>query len=121
RRRWHGPWYRLDGRKVGPGVIRVSASALDILWSDLRLPGSPAPLAVRSVGETRDERARIRDEVYANLADRGLFRGGELDPALRERLELLAHASLVVECEALIDLSDPRSEEHTSELQSREK
>ncbi len=88
-------------------MIRVSASALDILWSDLRLPGSPAPLAVRSVGETRDERARIRDEVYANLADRGLFRGGELDPALRERLELLAHASLVVECEALIDLSDP--------------
>ncbi len=88
-------------------MIRVSASALDILWSDLRLPGSPAPLAVRSVGETRDERARIRDEVYANLADRGLFRGGELDPAFVNDWSCSLTLQLVVECEALIDLSDP--------------
>lgn len=88
-------------------MIRVSASAFDILWSDLGHSGSPAPLAVRSVGRTDHERARIRAEVYANLAERGLVRGGELDPELRERFDLLAGASLVVECEALVDLADP--------------
>lgn len=88
-------------------MIWVSASAFDILWSDLGCSGSPAPLVVRSVGRTDHERARIREEVYANLAERGLVRGGELDPELRERLDLLARASLTVECEALADLSDP--------------
>ena len=63
-------------------------------------------MAVHSVGETQDERARIRDAVYSNLAERGLFRGGKLDSTLRQRLDLLAGASLMVECEALIDLSD---------------
>lgn len=88
-------------------MIRVSASAFDILWSDLGHTGRPGVLAVHSVGHTEQERVRIRAEVYANLAERDLVRGPELVPALRERIDLLAHAPLVVECEAMVDLAEP--------------
>lgn len=88
-------------------MIRVSASAFDILWSDLGHTTPPGVLAVPSVGRTEEERDRIRAEVYANLAERGLARGWSLDEDLRERLDLLAHASLTVDCEAMVDLADP--------------
>ncbi|WP_199431868.1 ESX secretion-associated protein EspG [Qaidamihabitans albus] len=87
-------------------MIRVSASAFDILWSDLGHARVPPPLQVRSVGRTAEERAEIRDSVYANLAERGLAAGGEPDPALRDRLDVLATASVVVECEALVDMAE---------------
>lgn len=88
-------------------MIRVSASAFDVLWSDLGHGPPPSPLAVRSVGRTEGERAAIRQDVYANLAERGLCPGGELDATLRERLDLLAAASVYVECEAMLDLAEP--------------
>lgn len=88
-------------------MIRVSASAFDILWSDRGYSGVPRPLAVRSVGESDDERARIRTEVYANLAERGLLRDGELEPVLLDRLDALAGGRWAVECEALTDLGEP--------------
>ncbi|WP_024874627.1 ESX secretion-associated protein EspG [Saccharomonospora piscinae] len=88
-------------------MIRVSASALDVLWSDLGLPGGPGPLDVRSVGQDDGERATIRAAVYDNLTERGLYRGGELDPALRERLDVLARAVVTVECEAVVDVDEP--------------
>ncbi|EID55875.1 ESX secretion-associated protein EspG [Saccharomonospora xinjiangensis] len=87
-------------------MIRVSASAFDVLWSDLGHTHSPRPLAVHSVGRTGQERAGIRAEVYANLAERGLVRGGDVDPELCRRLDVLAGATLTVECEALLDLAD---------------
>ncbi|HVV10393.1 ESX secretion-associated protein EspG [Amycolatopsis sp.] len=87
-------------------MIRVSASAFDILWQDLGFTGLPAPLDVRSVGVTEHERADIREAVYGNLAERGLYPGGRLDPALAERLAVLAEAEVYVECEALTDLAD---------------
>ncbi|MFC4001091.1 ESX secretion-associated protein EspG [Prauserella oleivorans] len=87
-------------------MIRVSASAFDILWSDLGHRAPPAPLAVPSGGKTESERREIRQAVYDNLAERGLAHGGELDAALRERLDLLASASVYVECEALLDMTE---------------
>ncbi|PRX51136.1 ESAT-6 protein secretion system EspG family protein [Prauserella shujinwangii] len=88
-------------------MIRLSASAFDILWADLGHARPPAPLRVRSVGRTESERAEIRAAVYDNLAERGLYAGGELDPGLRDRLDTLAAASFLVECEALLDLAEP--------------
>ncbi|MBK1788623.1 ESX secretion-associated protein EspG [Prauserella cavernicola] len=88
-------------------MIRLSASAFDILWSDLGHGSPPAPLHVPSVGETDAERAEIRRAVHDNLAERGLFTRGGPDEALRERLGLLASASVYVECEALLDLDEP--------------
>ncbi|NIH81221.1 ESX secretion-associated protein EspG [Amycolatopsis viridis] len=85
-------------------MIRVSASAFDILWHDLGHGRVPPPLAVRSVGATEAERAEVRRAVHANLAERNLLDGGRLDPALESRLATLASADVYVECEALPDL-----------------
>lgn len=86
-------------------MIRVSASAFDVLWTDLGLGRPPVPLTVRSVGSTEDERAAIRAEVYRNLGERGLFDGTALDPALESRLRLLDGAERFVACEALVDMT----------------
>ncbi|MEU5262671.1 ESX secretion-associated protein EspG [Amycolatopsis sp. NPDC021455] len=85
-------------------MIRVSASAFDVLWTDLGHDRPPEPLTVRSVGATDEERAEVRKAVYANLAERGLY-DGSLEPALASRLELLASAEVFVACEALADMT----------------
>jgi hypothetical protein len=87
-------------------LIRISASAFDILWQDLGLSRAPVPLDLRSVGGTEQERADIREAVYQNLAERGLCTAGRVDPALVSRLETLAEAEVYVECEALPALDD---------------
>ncbi|WP_206790360.1 ESX secretion-associated protein EspG [Amycolatopsis sp. MtRt-6] len=86
-------------------MIRVSASAFDILWTDLGHDRPPEPLSVRSVGVTDAERAEVRKAVYDNLASRGLYDGSRLEPALASRLELLADADVFVACEALADMT----------------
>jgi hypothetical protein len=86
-------------------LIRVSASAFDVLWDDLGHARAPEPLAVRNVGGTPEERAEIRRAVYENLSERGLYDGERLDPTLEARLGLLANAELFVECEALADMT----------------
>jgi ESX secretion-associated protein EspG len=85
-------------------LIRVSASAFDILWTDLGHDRPPEPLTVRSVGATDEERAEVRKAVYENLAERGLY-DGTLEPALASRLNLLAAADVFVACEALADMT----------------
>ncbi|MDX3193844.1 ESX secretion-associated protein EspG [Streptomyces sp. MN03-5084-2B] len=86
-------------------MIRVSASAFDILWTDLGHDRPPEPLSVRSVGVTDAERAEVRKAVYDNLASRGLYDGSRLEPALASRLELLADGDVFVACEALADMT----------------
>lgn len=86
-------------------MIRVSASAFDILWTDLGHDRPPEPLTVRSVGGTDEERAAVRKAVYENLAERGLYDGSALEPALASRLELLAAGEVFVACEALADMT----------------
>lgn len=86
-------------------MIRVSASAFDILWTDLGHDRPPEPLTVRSVGETEEERAEVRKKVYENLAGRGLYDGSALEPALAARLAVLAGGEVYVACEALADMT----------------
>ena len=86
-------------------MIRVSASAFDILWTDLGHDRPPEPLSVRSVGGTDEERAEVRKAVYENLAGRGLYDGSRLEPALADRLALLAAGEVFVACEALADMT----------------
>ena len=86
-------------------MIRVSASAFDILWTDLGHDRPPEPLGVRSVGGTDEERAEVRKAVYENLAERGLYDGSRLEPALADRLTLLATGEVFVACEALADMT----------------
>lgn len=85
-------------------MIRLSASAFDIVWADLGFACPPAPLRVPSVGATDRERVDIREAVHRNLAERGLYPDGRLDPLLLARLETLNSADFYVECEALVDL-----------------
>lgn len=87
-------------------MIRVSASAFDVLWEDLGLPRAPMPFDVPSPGGTDAERAEVRAAVYANLTERGLTEGGRVDDSLVSRLEVLASAELYVECEILVSLGD---------------
>ncbi|NKQ58703.1 ESX secretion-associated protein EspG [Amycolatopsis sp. K13G38] len=82
-------------------MIEISASAFDVVWSDLALGRVPPPLEVPSVGATGREREEIAEAVYDNLAARGLCRGRQLDASLTDRLETLAGAELYVECQAL--------------------
>ena len=86
-------------------MIRVSASAFDVLWADLGFGRPPEPLTVHSVGATLEERRQVRQAVYENLAGRGLHDGSRLEPALEDRLALLADASAFVACEALADMT----------------
>lgn len=88
-------------------MIRVSASAFDILWSDVVTDAAPRPgvLRIPSGGATDTERRRIREDVYANLADRGLLPGGRVDEVLCARLEALASAPVTIECEFLFDVA----------------
>ncbi|RJQ81080.1 ESX secretion-associated protein EspG [Amycolatopsis panacis] len=85
-------------------MIRLSASAFDIVWDDLGLGRPPVPLAVHSVGETLADRAVIRTEVYRNLGERGLF-DGRLDATLENRLRLLASGTVYISCEVLADMT----------------
>ncbi|WP_326837191.1 ESX secretion-associated protein EspG [Amycolatopsis rhabdoformis] len=85
-------------------MIRLSASAFDVVWHDLGLGRVPVPLAVPSVGATEAERAAVREEVYRGLTDRGLF-DGRLAPDLETRLRLLDGGTRYVACEALVDMT----------------
>ncbi|MEV0067657.1 ESX secretion-associated protein EspG [Amycolatopsis sp. NPDC050768] len=85
-------------------MIRLSASAFDVVWHDLGLGHVPVPLAVPGVGATEAERAAVRAEVYRGLTDRGLF-DGQLAPELENRLRLLDSGSRYVACEALVDMT----------------
>ena len=85
-------------------MIRLSASAFDVVWADLGFDQPPAPLTVRSVGETEADRSAIRAAVYRNLGERGLY-DGRLDAGLENRLRVLASAEVYVACEALADMT----------------
>lgn len=68
---------------------------LDFLWEELGAGDLPYPLELRSHGATMDERAALRAEVRARLAQRGLADpAGRPEPWLEDRLGVLAGAEL---------------------------
>lgn len=77
--------------------IELSLAATDLLWETLRLGSTPALFEVPSVGETLDDRARIREVVYQDLTSRGLARHGRLDDSVAEALTTLARFDHAVE------------------------
>ncbi|WP_051399442.1 ESX secretion-associated protein EspG [Haloechinothrix halophila] len=71
---------------------RLSLPAVDILFEDLGLGQPPQPFEVPVVGDTIDERARLREATHGMLEQQGLMRAGRVYPALEHHLVLLSQA-----------------------------
>lgn len=72
------------------GSVVLSTLEFDLLWEHLDLPRRHVALDVPSPGATYSERARLVDEAWGTLADRGLARGREVVPEVGDALHLLA-------------------------------
>lgn len=70
-------------------VAALSLPAFEILWDDLDAGPLPYPLDLPSLGETSDERRRIRQAVHADLDRRALTRRGRPEAELEDALRLL--------------------------------
>jgi hypothetical protein len=77
--------------------ITLTSAQYDICWADLNLGEHVYPLRIRSHGQTYDERAALRRQVYQQLDACGLARGQRLEPALHDALTLLARAPVWVD------------------------
>ncbi|WP_158887554.1 ESX secretion-associated protein EspG [Amycolatopsis anabasis] len=68
---------------------------LDFLWESTGAEDLPYPLEVRSHGATLDERASLRSQTMAALAQRGLVGpGGRPEPHIEDFFEVLAGAEV---------------------------
>lgn len=73
--------------------------ALDFLWESLSAGELPYPLEARSHGATMDERAVLRNRVFADLrAQNMLDTGGHPTPMLEDWLTLLARGTHSIDC-----------------------
>src|SRR5438270_5187094 len=73
----------------------LSPLELDFLWETFGAGELPYPLEVRSHGATLDERARLRGQVLAGLAQRGVADGrGRPEPHVENFFEVLASAEV---------------------------
>ncbi|KOX21037.1 hypothetical protein ADK67_28650 [Saccharothrix sp. NRRL B-16348] len=70
---------------------------MDVLWDHLDLGRLPYPLDVPSLGDSEEERKRLREEVLAAY--------GEPDPRLVTLLRLLGHHEVAVDAVAHVDRS----------------
>lgn len=75
----------------------LSVGELDLIGARLALPRPPYPLEVRSAGATAEERARLTEDAYLRLAERGLASGDRLDDQLESLLRALANCSVTVD------------------------
>jgi hypothetical protein len=87
---------------IAPDFV-LSAREFDILWDGLGLGPKPYPLDVPSVGRTVAERAEAAEQVYRDLAERGLVTGREPDERLAGQLRLLARHDVSVDAVGHID------------------
>ncbi|MEV8443528.1 ESX secretion-associated protein EspG [Actinosynnema sp. NPDC051121] len=87
---------------IAPDFV-LSAREFDILWDGLGLGPKPYPLDVPTVGRTVAERAEVAEQVYRDLAERGLVTGWEPDERLAGQLRLLARHDVSVDAVGHLD------------------
>lgn len=75
----------------------LSVEEFDIVWGDLGGGRVPYPLEAPSVGATMQRRARLREQIYLALTDRGLAVGTRLAPRLWDMVRLLGEHDLSVD------------------------
>jgi hypothetical protein len=77
--------------------ITLTSAQYEICWADLNLGEHVYPLRILSHGQTYEERADLRGQVYRQLGACGLARGERLEPELHDALTLLTRASIWVD------------------------
>lgn len=75
----------------------LSVRELDLVRDRLGLRRPPYPLEARSAGATAEERARLTEDAYRRLAERGLAAGARLDPEFEDLLRVLVNCSVSVD------------------------
>ncbi|HEX7304749.1 ESX secretion-associated protein EspG [Lentzea sp.] len=84
-------------RSPSTGAVVLSHVEFDLVWEDLGFGDPPLALDVPSHGATEADRDQLGTEVFASLAQAGLVRGDEVDPALEELLGMLRHHTTSVD------------------------
>jgi hypothetical protein len=81
----------------------ISHAAADMLWEDLKLGSRPYPFEFPHLGQTFDERKRIKDAVYRDLESRGLANRGRVSAEVEEALILLIRSDFGINAIAMLD------------------
>lgn len=71
-------------------TFSLSLAAADVLAQTLRVNIRQFPFDIPSVGTYQQDRIRIAKAVFLDLADRGLVRGGTIDPELVRAMRALS-------------------------------
>jgi hypothetical protein len=85
--------------------IFLTTAEFDVVWSHLGLGRMPYPLAVLSTGFLPEERAKVVEKAWADLATDELARGTDVADDLADQLRLLAQPAISVD--ALGDIGQP--------------
>lgn len=81
----------------------LSLAAVDLLWEQLRL-GTPVLIfEVPSVGATAEDRGRLRQIVFDDLASRDLAYRGRLEPQVEEALVTLSRYQRAIDVAGVLD------------------
>lgn len=81
----------------------LSLAAVDLLWEQLGL-GTPVRIfEIPSVGETVEDRARLRQIVFDDLASRKLAYRGRVEPEVEEALITVGRFQLAIDVVAMLD------------------
>lgn len=75
----------------------LSTLEFDVLWESERLPRGHVALDVPSPGRTHSERARLLEQAWQTLAERGLANGDRAVPELADWLNLLANPQVSID------------------------
>ncbi|HEX3648391.1 MAG TPA: ESX secretion-associated protein EspG [Pseudonocardiaceae bacterium] len=84
-------------------TFTLSPAATDLLWEQLELGTPPALFDLPSVGETLEDRARLRAAVHCDLTERRLADGGRPDPDVADALTALVRFGHAIEGAVLAD------------------
>jgi len=82
---------------------RLSLPAVDFLFEDLELGRPPQPFDVPSVGETMDERQRLREATYRVLERSGVVDAGRVNSQVEDMLVVLARAPVAIALSGDVD------------------
>lgn len=86
-----------------PWSVQLALPAVDLLFEELDLGRPPQPFEIPSVGDTLEERARLREATHRTLERKGVMRDGRLDPKLEDLLTVLARAPFALTAAGDVD------------------